>query len=158
MKNKKERDVVIVEKIIKYCDEVYSTHQMFNNDINLFRNQEVGFIYRNAITMPILQIGELVKNVSDEFRADNNNIPWKLLARTRDFYAHNYGALDYDVTWDTSQNDIPKLKEELEDILLRNHYLTKFNEVDQIADKIQDAIDYGELDIGKNNRSVGQER
>lgn len=108
--------------------------------------------------MPILQIGELVKNVSDEFRADNNNIPWKLLARTRDFYAHNYGALDYDVTWDTSQNDIPKLKEELEDILLRNHYLTKFNEVDQIADKIQDAIDYGELDIGKNNRSVGQER
>lgn len=38
MKNKKERDVVIVEKIIKYCDEVYSTHQVFNNDINLFRN------------------------------------------------------------------------------------------------------------------------
>lgn len=59
MKNKKERDVVIVEKIIKYCDEVYSTHQMFNNDINLFRNQEVGFIYRNAITMPILQIVSL---------------------------------------------------------------------------------------------------
>lgn len=59
MKNNKERDVVIAEKIIRYCDEVFSTHQMFNNDINLFCDQEMGFIYRNAITMPILQIGEL---------------------------------------------------------------------------------------------------
>lgn len=50
MKNKKERDVVIVEKIIKYCDEVYSTHQMFNNDINLFRNQEVPFCRSREIS------------------------------------------------------------------------------------------------------------
>lgn len=115
----------------------------------------MGFIYRNAITMPILQIGELVKNLSDEFRTDNN-IPWKLLARTRDFYAHNYGALDYDVTWDTSQNDIPKLKEELEDILLKSNYLSTLNEVEQVADKISDALNNGEID--RDERSVDQER
>ena len=154
--NTKERDMVIAEKIIKYCDEVNSTHQMFNNDINLFCNHEMGFIYRNAVTMPILQIGELVKNLSDEFRMDNNNIPWKLLARTRDFYAHNYGALDYDVTWDTSQNDIPELKKDLEDILLKNNYISVLNEVEQTADKISDALDNGE--IGRGEQSVNQER
>ena len=34
----------------------------------------------------------------------------------------------------------------------------KINYVEDISDKIQDAIDNGELDIGKNEQSIGQER
>ena len=157
MKEKtKERDIVIVKKIIKYCDEVRLTHKLFKNDKDLFFDKEQGCIYRNAITMPILQIGELVKNLSEEFRTQNNNIPWRSIARTRDFYAHNYGSLNFNTTWDTSQDDIPNLKEELEDILLKNNYLSMLNEVEQVADKISDALDNGEID--RDGRSVEQER
>ena len=34
----------------------------------------------------------------------------------------------------------------------------KINYVEDISDKIQDAIDNGELDVGKNEQSIGQER
>ncbi|MBR1486006.1 MAG: hypothetical protein IJ597_01965 [Synergistaceae bacterium] len=55
------RDLQIVRKIIKYCNEVQLTHKSFQNDKQLFCDKEKGFIYRNSISMPILQIGELVK-------------------------------------------------------------------------------------------------
>ena len=157
MKNNR-RDKLIVDKIIKYCNEIRLTHKLFNNDKDLFCDVERGFIYRNAITMPILQIGELVKNLSDDFKNQNHNIPWKSITGMRNVFAHNYGAIDRNGTWDTSQNDIPKLKEELEDILLKNNYLSMLNEVEQVADKIADAIDNGELDMNKDEQSRGQER
>ena len=51
------RDAVIVKKILRYCDEIAGTHLAFNNDKELFFSEDNGFIYRNSITMPILQIG-----------------------------------------------------------------------------------------------------
>lgn len=52
------------------------------------------------------------------------------------------------------------LENDIDNISLseKNEYIAKLNEIEQIANKIQDAIDYGELDIDKDNRSVGQER
>ena len=32
--------------------------------------------YRNAVTMPILQIGELANHLSEEFKQQNKQIPW----------------------------------------------------------------------------------
>lgn len=110
MKDRK-RDFVIIEKVLRYCDEIEKTHIAFHNDKELFFNKEDGFIYRNSITMPILQIGELVKNLSEEFVAEHNSIPWKAIAGMRDIFAHHYGSIDYDMTWNTSVEDITALKE-----------------------------------------------
>ncbi|MBR3419714.1 MAG: DUF86 domain-containing protein [Oscillospiraceae bacterium] len=112
MKDRK-RDLVIIEKVLRYCDEIEKTHAAFRNDKDLFFNKEEGFIYRNSITMPILQIGELVKNLSAEFVAEHNSIPWKAIAGMRDVFAHHYGSIDYDMTWNTSVEDVPALKEYL---------------------------------------------
>ena len=35
------------------------------------------FVVRQAVSMCILQIGELVGNLSDEFKAEHNVIPWR---------------------------------------------------------------------------------
>ena len=117
MKDSK-RDSVIVGKILRYCDEIEKTHNAFNNDKDLFFNEEKGFIYRNSITMPILQIGELVKNLSESFTSENNLMPWKAIAGMRDVFAHHYGSIDYEMTWNTSVEDISALKEYLEKIHL----------------------------------------
>ena len=53
MKNDK-RDTLIIEKILRYCDEISKTHEVFENNKSLFLDKENGFIYRNSITMPIL--------------------------------------------------------------------------------------------------------
>jgi len=119
MKDNK-RDSVIVEKILKYCDEIEKTHNAFRNDKELFFSKENGFIYRNSITMPILQIGELVKNLSEDFTSKYNNMPWKAIAGMRDIFAHHYGSIDYDMTWNTSTEDIRMLKDYLEKIFEPN--------------------------------------
>lgn len=115
MKDKK-RDAIIVEKVLRYCDEVARTHEAFHHDRALFFNKEEGFIYRNSITMPILQIGELVKNLSEDFTSQYNGMPWKAIAGMRDIFAHHYGSIDYDMTWNTSIEDIAMLKDYLEKI------------------------------------------
>ena len=101
-----EIDSAIVKKIIAYCEEINKTHIYFNNDKVLFSDKEKGFVYRNSITMPILQIGELSKNLSDEFRKKYNSIPWREIMGMRDIFAHHYGSMDYDIIWNTSKNDI----------------------------------------------------
>lgn len=77
MKDRK-RDMVIIEKVIRYCDEIAKTHDAFNHNKELFFNKEDGFIYRNSITMPILQIGELVKNLSEEFVTEHNSMVYSV--------------------------------------------------------------------------------
>ena len=109
----KTRDAVIVGKILRYCDEIAKTHDAFRRDRDQFFNKDAGFIYRNSITMPILQIGELVKNLSEEFTAKHSAMAWKAIAGMRDIFAHHYGSIDYEMTWNTSVEDIPALKEYL---------------------------------------------
>ncbi|MBP5592008.1 hypothetical protein J6Y50_09190 [bacterium] len=36
------------------------------------------------------------------------------IARMRDYFAHRYGAMDYDMTWNTSLSDVQMLKSYLE--------------------------------------------
>ncbi len=108
------RDQQIVIKIIKYCNEIKQTHESFGNKKELFFDKNTGFIYRNSIAMPILQIGELVKSLSDDFKSSHNSIPWHDVARMRDYFAHRYGTMDYDMTWNTSVEDVPVLKNYLE--------------------------------------------
>ena len=102
------RDQIILEKILKYCREISDTLQYFHMDKNLFYDKEAGYIFRNSITMPILQIGELAKNLTDEFRLAHKDIPWKLIMGMRDIFAHHYGAIDYDTVWNTATRDIPE--------------------------------------------------
>ena len=73
----------------------------FQEDKVLFCDQRNEVVYRNAVSMPLLQISELEKNLSDEFRADYSGIPWRDAMQMRDLFAHHYGAVDYEQMWDT---------------------------------------------------------
>ena len=117
----KDRDSMILEKIQSYCKEIAETHEYFQNDKTLFYDQNSGFVYRNSITMPILQIGELAKNLSDEFRQEHDNIQWKSIAGMRDIFAHHYGFIDYDMVWSTSRDDIEELNSFCNDVLGQMH-------------------------------------
>ena len=111
-----ERDRLITSKIMRYCDEIAQTHKSFETKKELFFDKEKGFIYRNSISMPILQIGELVKNLSDEFKIEHVGVPWRDIGRMRDLFAHRYGTIDYEMTWNTSIEDVPELRKYLEAI------------------------------------------
>lgn len=105
------RDETLVGKMLAYCHEVETAHCFFNDDKALFCDKDQGFVYRNAISMPILQIGELAKNLSEEFRKTHPEIPWRAVTRMRDLLAHRYGTMDYEQTWHTSHESIMELKQ-----------------------------------------------
>ena len=111
------RDRTICEKIIGYCDEIDSTNEAFKNDKGVFYSDKDGFIYRNALAMPTLQIGELSKNLSEEFTKKYPGVPWSPIKGMRDKLAHHYGKLDKDMLWETTHGETGELREYLKSIL-----------------------------------------
>lgn len=110
----KNKDVIILKKIIDYCNQAEEASQMFHNDYEAFIKNSV---YTNACCMCVLQIGELCKLISHELREEKKNIPWRQWCGIRDIFAHQYSNLDYQSAWDTIQIDLPELKNEVRDIL-----------------------------------------
>lgn len=71
---------------------------------------------KRAVCMTLINIGELVKNLSDEFRMAHNHIPWRAISGLRDITAHKYQTLRMEDVWLTATRDIPHLKKELDTI------------------------------------------
>ena len=69
-------------------------------------------VYKNAVAMCVLQIGELANRLSENFRdATEKEIPWKQVKGLRNVVAHEYGKIDEEVLWETVTEDIPALRE-----------------------------------------------
>ena len=101
------RDIHILEHIVSYCQQIEETVARFGNDGSIFYSDP---IYRNAAALCILQIGELVGKLSEEFRSQHSSIPWRQIKAMRNIVAHSYGTVDPETTWEVIQYDIPKLK------------------------------------------------
>lgn len=102
--DRKLRDRYCIERILCYCEQIAGSLEEIQNDQARFMKSHT---YQNAVSMCILQIGELTKQLSPEFRQTYQQIPWSLIARTRDAYAHHYGAADFELVWATAAEDIP---------------------------------------------------
>ena len=56
----------------------------------------------------LIQIGEAVKDLPEEFRSDHPQVNWKPLIATRDRAAHVYNLIDWDVIFTTIEREIPE--------------------------------------------------
>ena len=111
----KNRDDALVRKILEYCDETNEAIQTFGDDEKMLTENKV---FRNAVCMPILQIGELCKLISSDLRETKPDVDWSGWCGVRDIMAHQYTNFDYKKTWKIIKNDIPVLKEKLSKISL----------------------------------------
>jgi uncharacterized protein with HEPN domain len=102
-----QRDINILQHILTYCEEIQETVSRFGEDKELFLHDSV---YHNAVALCILQIGELVGILSDEFKSIHTEIPWRDIKLMRNIVAHRYGTVDHSITWDVVMDDIPALK------------------------------------------------
>ena len=106
------KDKIILEKILEII-ETYS--EIFDGTSleNFLKNLE----RQSAMTMAILRIGELVKNLSQDFRNKNKQVMWKAIAGFRDIIAHKYEAVDMEEVYSTITKNFPELKSQIEKIL-----------------------------------------
>ena len=110
------KDAQNLEHIIKYCTDIQMAIKHFGKEEEIFSHNPV---YLNACSMPLLQIGELAKKLSDEFIGSTPSIPWRQIKGMRDFFAHDYHSMNKHVIWLTITKNVPALRFECEQ-LLRN--------------------------------------
>lgn len=108
------RDQLILQKIIIYCQRVKDNLERYHHDFSAFEQDN---LFQDACCMCVVQIGELVSQLSDEVKSQNTSIPWRIIKDTRNFYVHAYGAIDVPSVWNTLENDIPALRCACESIL-----------------------------------------
>ncbi|MBI2631262.1 DUF86 domain-containing protein [Candidatus Nomurabacteria bacterium] len=66
-----------------------------------------------AVERSLEIIGEAAKSLSEEFKKNNEQIPWRDVAGLRDKIIHHYFDVDYQTIWDIVKNNLPELKEVL---------------------------------------------
>lgn len=64
---------------------------------------------QDAVLRQLTVLGEAAKRVSQEFRADHPEIPWRQIAGLRDVVVHDYLLVDLEEVWRITQEDIPPL-------------------------------------------------
>ena len=102
-----KRDETILQKIIKYCDDIDNTIEFFGASEEKLRENS---ICMNAVAMCILQIGELTTHISADFKNAYPDIPWSDIRGMRNVAAHHYGDFSAKYLWQTVEGDIPKLR------------------------------------------------
>ena len=102
-----DRDAQVLEKIVKYCEEIEHAHREYHCDYETFCNNPT---YRNAVALCLVQIGELTNKLSVEFRDTYTQIPWRAIRGMRNVVAHEYGKIDVETVWETVENGTQDLK------------------------------------------------
>jgi len=110
------RDYQIIKKILSEIEIIEELIEGFG--IEKFKEDEKT---KRACCMTLINIGELVKNLTDEFRETFNHIPWRGISGMRDITAHKYQTLKMGDIWITLEKEIPSLKIELTKILMNTN-------------------------------------
>ncbi len=55
-------------------------------------------------------MGEATKNIPDEIKDGNNQIPWSKISGMRNKLIHEYFGVDYETLWNTIKNRLPEIK------------------------------------------------
>ena len=106
------RDIIVIRKVISEID--IGTAMLQDISVEQFLADEK---LKRAVAMTVINIGELIKNVTDETRSVNPQIQWKAAAGMRDVAAHKYQTLRMEDVYNTAKADFPILKQQLSDVL-----------------------------------------
>ena len=71
----------------------------------------------DAVIRNLEVIGEAVKKLPEDLRAQHSGVEWKKIAGLRDILIHEYFGLDAEIVWDIVRNKVPALDREVRTIL-----------------------------------------
>ena len=111
----KSKDRIIIQKIINYIGDVEGYVKKLNAKDFLDDKKTI-----SACAFIVSQIGEIVKEISDETIHKYNNIPWNSIKGMRNRIVHDYENVDLSVLWGTIKESLPDLKVKHQDIILND--------------------------------------
>ena len=99
------RDKITIQKVISEMS--VGIELLGNTDLQAFLENE---LLKRALGMTAINIGELVKVVTDDTRSQYNDFPWKAVAGMRDITAHRYQTLRMEDVYFTVHDEYPLLR------------------------------------------------
>lgn len=101
------RDHQRLEKIAEYCVDIQSALARYGSSFDAFQSDRD---FQHSVSFCILQIGELVGGLTEEYRSETkNHVPWHQIKGMRNLVAHDYGGINLEIVWDVAAADIPEL-------------------------------------------------
>ena len=78
------------------------------------KSLEANELLQDSMMFRLVQISENSRKLSDDYKEENQQIPWKDMYGLRNRIVHEYGNVDLHIVYDTLVNDIPWLLKEIE--------------------------------------------
>ena len=102
----------------------YLRHILIEADYLLKQSEGLSFerfesdeTLQRAFVRSLEVIGEAVKKLPEEFRAEHPEVEWRPIARMRDRLIHGYFGVDYQLVWDVVKQKIPDLRRNIHHFL-----------------------------------------
>lgn len=94
-----------IEKIEDYTKDL--------SEEEFSRNTET----QDAVLRRLAIIGEAVKHLPEDIKEKHKQIPWKQITGARDIFVHEYFGVGIERVWKTVQEDLPRLKKVVKEVI-----------------------------------------
>ncbi len=75
---------------------------------------------QDAIVRNLEIIGEAVRKLPTEFQGDVPGVDWAAAIGMRNWLIHGYAVVDLDIVWQTVVDDVPAMRQAIENLLARH--------------------------------------
>ena len=69
------------------------------------------------VTTPLYNIGEHAYNLSEEYKAEHDDVPWSMISGLRHLLVHDYDGTNWEMIVEVVFDDIPALLMQLEKLV-----------------------------------------
>ena len=101
---------------LKHILDAIKDIKRFTKNIN-YQKFESDKMLQSACMHQLEIIGQVASRFSDEFFKKYKEIEWAEIAGLRNMLIHEYFGIDIRIVWQVIQNDLPKLKKNINIIL-----------------------------------------
>ena len=107
MRSDRDRLTDIVEAIRRIGEKLPGTKKEFLGSE----------LYQVWVLYHVQIIGEAANKISKRFQKAHPDIPWKDIIAMRHLLVHQYFGIDLDEVWNTAKNDLPRLEQQVLNLL-----------------------------------------
>jgi len=80
-------------------------------------------LIQDGVIRKIEIVGEVARQISDKFKKEHQEIPWRQVVDLRNKLIHEYFGVDLEAIWLVTQKDLPPLNDQLRDVLKQSSLL-----------------------------------